>query len=59
MESVQYIVGGIYYLLSPTFREKKRQQWKSQGSMVKIHEIGMWLTTGLVVVLLIATIVAL
>ena len=51
MESIQYILGGLLYLLSPAYRKKKRQQWEDQSSMVKIFDIGMWLTIGFIVVL--------
>lgn len=51
MESIQYIFGGIFYLLSPAYRKKKRQQWETQSSMVKIYEIGMWLTIPFIIAL--------
>ena len=59
MESMQYILGGLYYLLSPTFRDKKHRQWENQGSMVKIYEIGMWVTIPFIVVLIIIAITVL
>jgi hypothetical protein len=59
MESIQYIVGSFLYLLSPAFREKKRRQWENQGLMVKIYEIGMWLTMPLIIVLSIVAITVL
>jgi hypothetical protein len=59
MDLLGFIFGGLYYLLSPAFREKKQQQWETQGSNAKIHDIGMWITTLLVIVLLIVAIATL
>ncbi|KPJ88009.1 MAG: hypothetical protein AMJ53_17375 [Gammaproteobacteria bacterium SG8_11] len=53
MEWLANIVSGIYYLLSPTYRQKKHHQWKNEGTMVKIFDIGMWLTTLLIIVFVI------
>jgi multisubunit Na+/H+ antiporter MnhB subunit len=54
-----FILGGLFYLLSPDFRAKKQQHWESQGLNAKIFDIGMWITTLLVIILLIVAIAAL
>ncbi|MGD8939569.1 MAG: hypothetical protein PVJ72_09325, partial [Gammaproteobacteria bacterium] len=57
-EVIHFVLGGLFYLLSPAFRQKKRQQWKSRGSMVKVYEVGMWLTIPFIVVLIVVATIA-
>lgn len=54
LEFLEYLLGGLLYLISPSFREKKQRQWSNQSQMYKIYEVGMWLTipffSGLVII---------
>lgn len=44
LEYLEYLFGGLLYLFSATFREKKAAQWEKSGSGQKIADVGMWLT---------------
>ncbi|OIO68026.1 MAG: hypothetical protein CO186_10815 [Zetaproteobacteria bacterium CG_4_9_14_3_um_filter_49_83] len=37
-----FLFGGLVYLSSPTFREKKRREWNSRSMLYKMYEIAMW-----------------
>lgn len=42
---IYYLFGGIYYLLSPSFRETKKREWGEQSDLNRIHEVGMWVVS--------------
>jgi len=48
-----YLFDSIHYLLSPSYRKKKKKEWASKSSMFKIHEVGMWITVLSILLLLI------
>ena len=53
LEYLVYFIGGILYLVSPGFRERKQNKWSTQSSMFKIYEIGMWVLIPIITLLLI------
>ena len=57
-EYLQLLFGGLVYLLSPTFREKKKTKWASQSGMYKIFEMGMWVSIPVVTLLVIVAAIA-
>ena len=57
-EYLQFLFGGLVYLLSPTFREKKKRKWSSQSAMYKIFEIGLWVSIPVVTLFVIVAAIA-
>lgn len=51
---IGYLFGGIFYLTSAAFRRKKEREWEKQSVMLRIYEIGMWVTIPLASLSLIA-----
>jgi len=46
MDLIDYFMnlfGGLFYLFSPTFRERKNKEWARKSQMYKIYEMGMWI----------------
>jgi len=58
IEFIEYLFGGLLYLVSPRFRAKKNHKWSNQSNMYKIYEIGMWVTIPIICALLIIVTVA-
>ncbi len=58
LEYIEYIFGGLIYLISAKFREKKNKIWASESSMYKIYEIGMWIFIPVISLFLIVAVVA-
>ena len=47
-----YIIGAFLYVFSSKFRDRKQKEWEKESSMYKIHEIGMWVSMPLILLLL-------
>ena len=58
LEYIEYMFGGLIYLISAKFREKKNKIWASESSMYKIYEIGMWIFIPVISLFLIVAVVA-
>ncbi len=58
LEYLEYLFGGILYIVSPAFRKKKQKKWSALGTMFKIYEIGMWALIPIISLLLIVTIIS-
>jgi hypothetical protein len=41
---IGYVIGGILYLVSQKYRDKKKKEWKGMSELYKIYEIGMWVS---------------
>ena len=58
LEYIEYMFGGLIYLISAKFREKKSKKWANESSMYKIYEIGMWISIPVISLFLIVAVVA-
>jgi hypothetical protein len=58
LEYLEYLFGGLVYLVSPTFREKKNKKWAKESHMYKIYEIGMWISVPIISIFLIIAVAA-
>ena len=58
LEYIEYMFGGLIYLTSAKFREKKSKKWANESSMYKIYEIGMWISIPVISLFLIVAVVA-
>lgn len=54
---LKYLFGGLIYLVSSTFREKKKTEWTTKSNMHKIYEIGMWVSIPIISCLLIIAVI--
>ena len=58
LEYLEYLFGGLIYLVSSKFREKKNKRWAKEGQMYKIYEIGMWVSIPVITYLVIIAVVS-
>jgi len=58
LEYLEYLFGGLIYLVSSKFREKKMKKWAKESQMYKIYEIGMWVSIPVISFLLIIAVIA-
>ncbi len=58
LEYLEYLIGGLLYLVSPKFRNIKQNKWSSKSSMFKIYEMGMWVLIPTITILLTVAVIA-
>ena len=58
LEYLEYLFGGLIYLVSSKFREKKNIKWAKESHMYKIYEIGMWVSIPVISFLVIIAVIA-
>lgn len=58
LEYIEYLFGGLIYLTSSKFREKKNRKWANESNLYKIYEVGMWTFIPVVSLFLIIAVIA-
>ena len=58
LEYLEYLFGGLIYLVSSRFREKKNKKWAKESQMYKIYEIGMWVSIPVISCLVVIAVIA-
>ena len=58
LDYLEYLFGGLIYLVSSKFREKKKIKWAKESHMYKIYEIGMWVSIPVITSLVIIAVLS-
>ena len=58
LEYLEYLFGGLIYLVSSKFRAKKNEKWAKESQMYKTYEIGMWVSIPIISFFLIVAVVS-